>query len=343
VHHVQPLTGGSPYPRRGGHELTDLAFPEPGASVPAAFAVVVPAFNAERTIGAAIESALAQTRGDFELVVVDDGSTDATAARAAVYMSDGRVKIVSHENRGLGAARATGIAATSAPLVSLLDSDDLWMPTYLQRVGAALEEQPEAALAYCDAWVIDDDTRRVWRKGGTDHMRPPERPPAAPAALLRELVERNFVFGLVTMRRSALADVGSFRPDLRAAEDYELWLRLAASGHSFVRVRERLAVYRRRGDSLSADSSLIRASRREVFRLVAEEYPDVPDEVRARARELMLKHAPGNGGGSRRSAASKRALIRLAVRARRRLAPGRVWYPVPPPELRTAFPDLFQP
>jgi glycosyltransferase involved in cell wall biosynthesis len=302
---------------------------------------VVPAYNAERTIGAAIESALAQTRGDFELGVVDGGSTDATAARAAAYSGDGRVRIVSHENRGLGAARATGIAATSAPLVSLLDSDDLWMPTYLERMGAALEKRPDAALAYCDAWVIDDDTRRVWRKGGTDHMRPPERPPDAPAALLRELVERNFVFGLVTMRRSALAEVGSFRPDLRAAEDYELWLRLAASGHSFVRVRERLAVYRRRGDSLSADSGLIRASRREVFRLVAEEYPDVPGDVRARARELMLRHTGERAGG--RTAAAKRRLIRLAVLARRRLAPGRVWYPAPPVELRAAFPELVDP
>src|SRR2546423_604804 len=138
------------------------------------FTVVIPAFNAAGTIESAIRSVLAQTERAFELVVVDDGSTDETAERARFFASDPRVRVFTQRNRGPAAARNTGIAAGTAEYVSMLDADDLWLPEYLDVMGGALDRTPEAAFAYTDAWVVDDDAKKVKRKSAMSYQRPPK-------------------------------------------------------------------------------------------------------------------------------------------------------------------------
>ena len=305
------------------------------------FTVVMPARDTGATIGAAIRSVLAQTRGDFELVVVDDGSRDGTADVIRGFLSDNRVRLVSLDAPG-GAARArtAGIAAGSAPLVSMLDADDLWMPGYLEAMGAAFERDPDAGLAYTDAWYLDERTRRIRRASAMAYQRPPDPPPATAEELFDALVERMFIWP-GTLRRAAIDAVGPPDPRLPSMIDWEWYLRLAAGGYRAIRVPGRLGVYRIRPESISRDPLRVAAGQRELWRIVAEEY-DLPEE---RRRELRARAARFDAEVE--ALHGRRPLALAAWRARRRLAAGkrrlrreRDYFREPPPELITAFGDL---
>ena len=306
----------------------------------AAFTVVMPAYNAERSIGPAIRSVLAQTRGDFELVVVDDGSTDGTAALAAGF-DDPRVKLIRQENLGLAAARNTGAANGDGELLALLDSDDLWLPTFLEEMGSALARDPASGFAYTDAWVLDDRTRRIARATAMHYQDPPASPPADAEGLLYALLRRNFVFTAATVRRSVFEAVGGYDGTLRAAEDYELWLRIAAHGHRAARAQGILAVYRKRAGSLSTDEHLMLTSEHEVFRLVAEEY-GVAKPIRdlAAARMRLREAQIASLRGERTALGLADEARRMLVDAKNRALAPFAWRRVPPPEVAAAFPDL---
>lgn len=233
------------------------------------FSVVVPAFNAERTIEATLRSVLAQTRTDFEAVVVDDGSTDATARRVHALSGDGRVRLVSQANAGPAAARNTGISATTGPFVSFLDADDLWLPTYLAQMGRALTSSPEAAVAFTDAWVWDENVGRFGRRKIMAMVDPPEVVPRDSIELFRELVARNFFYVSTTVRRSVLEHVGGFDETVRGSEDWELWLRIASSGYPAVRAAPVLAVYRVQAGSISSDRSAMHEAMIQTLRKAA--------------------------------------------------------------------------
>jgi glycosyltransferase involved in cell wall biosynthesis len=304
------------------------------------FTVAIPAYNAAATIAAALDSVLAQTRGDFEAIVVDDGSFDATAEIVQPFLADSRITLVRQDNRGLARARNAALARARGRYLSLLDSDDVWLPRYLERMGEALDADPDAAFAFCDAWALDDRTRRIRRLTVAAAAGSPPAPADADALLL-ELLQRNFVFVGATIRRSALLAVGGFDAELRAAEDYDLWLRLAASGRRAVRVPEPLAVYRLRANSLSRDETLMFSSLRRVFSRVAEEL-DVRPEARASAKRALesIDARTELLAGRRPAAAALRRLRLAAVAVKARLLDGRLWYETPPPDVAAAFPDL---
>src|ERR1700739_2112141 len=140
------------------------------------FTVIVPAYNAARTIEATISSVLAQTCQDLELIVVDDGSVDETASLAEA-VEDRRVTGISQPNRGLPAARNSGIARARAERLSFLDSDDLWLPDFLQSAGTTLDAHPGAGFAYADAYAFDSLSGRVRRRTAMGCQRPPVPPP----------------------------------------------------------------------------------------------------------------------------------------------------------------------
>lgn len=179
-------------------------------------AIVTPAFNVAPYIGDAIVSVLAQTHRDWTMAVVDDGSTDATAAVAARFAYPG-LRLLRQANAGVSAARNRGLAATEAEAVLFLDADD-WLATgALAELAAALEAGP-AAVAVVGAYVKVPGAHRVRRPVSGD--------------LLRALLVRNpFVNGgHVLIRRAALEAAGPFRGDLRYGEDWEFWTRLARLG-----------------------------------------------------------------------------------------------------------------
>ena len=253
---------------------------------PPTFSIVMAAYNSALTIGEAIESVRCQTRSDWELIVVDDGSHDGTADVAEAF-ADRRVRVVrTAGNRGPAAARNRGISLAQAPLVCTLDSDDLWLPHYLETMASTLDSNPTAAVACTDAWVLDQTSGRVRKKSAMAFLDPPEPLPDDKDTFLAELLQRNFVYNSVAARRESLQTVGGYDERLWIGEDWELWLRLAAAGFGFVRVPQLLAVYRQRADSLmtSHPERLIEA-KCEVYRVVAEDW-DASPELRDHALRL---------------------------------------------------------
>jgi cellulose synthase/poly-beta-1,6-N-acetylglucosamine synthase-like glycosyltransferase len=210
--------------------------------------VVMPAYNTSRYIAEAVESVLAQTRGDFELFVVDDGSTDETAAVVARYLArDSRIRLISQSNQGIGAARNTAIAAARTPWVALLDSDDYWFPTYLAEQLAILEARPDVDVLSANALNV----------GGPLDGRPYKEGFRAPGlvelSLLDLIRQEDAVCILSVIRKEMFDRLGGFDATLRGSEDYDLWLRAASSGYRIAFNPKALGGYRRRADSVSAD------------------------------------------------------------------------------------------
>jgi glycosyltransferase involved in cell wall biosynthesis len=304
---------------------------------PPLFSVVTAAYNASATVGAAVESVLAQTEPSWELIVVDDGSIDDTGARVGAYEADGRVRLITQENRGLSGARNTALDAARGRYVALLDADDLYMPSYLSAMRAALERDPAAGFAYTDAWLLDDATGRISRRTAMADQRPPASAPADARDLLRELLERNFVYVSAAVRREALEAVGPFDVSLPSLEDYDLWLRLAVAGHRAVRVPGVHAVYRRRPGSMSSNERRMRETEVRVLRNAAGRLAE-GDPLRALAERRasgVEAHLRALSGGSRTLRAR-----RAAGRLKRRVLDRRLWHPAPPEEIARAFPEL---
>ncbi len=121
--------------------------------------VIIPVYNGAATIGRALASVFAQTFTDYEVVVVNDGSTDDTASVLAGYGD--RIRVMTQPNRGLPAARNAGVRASSGEYVAFLDDDDEWMPQMLERCAAVLDEDPECGLVYAGALKVDLDGRSM--------------------------------------------------------------------------------------------------------------------------------------------------------------------------------------
>jgi len=286
------------------------------------------AYNSALTIGQAIESVRCQTRSDWELLVMDDDSRDATADVAESF-GDPRIHVVrTTGNRGPAAARNRGISLARAPVVCTLDSDDLWLPHYLETMGRTLDSNPAAAIACTDAWVLNQTTGRIRKKPAMAFLDPPEPLPGDSDTLLAELMRRNFIYNSVAARRESLRAVGGYDERLWIGEDWELWLRLVAAGFRFVRVPQLLAVYRQRADSLmtSHPERLIEA-KCEVYRVVAEDWDASPE-----LRELALRLRRSTTLSSNRRAAARRRLGPLLA-LRNRLRDSRLWHSEPPQEV----------
>jgi glycosyltransferase involved in cell wall biosynthesis len=185
-------------------------------------AIVIATRNQARWLPSTIASVRAQTMRDFELVVVDDGSTDDTAAVAtAAAGGDPRIGVVRVARRERAAARNHGVAATSADLVAFLDGDDLWAPDKLMRQLERLDAAPAAALCYTVARYVDADDRPLSIR----------RPPfVVEGHAFPTLVRANrMILSSVVVRRSAFEGAGGFDETLPVlgCEDWDLWLRIA--------------------------------------------------------------------------------------------------------------------
>ncbi len=232
--------------------------------------IVVPVYNAERTLAATLRSVWAQTCGDFELLVVNDGSTDGTAALLA-GQSDPRLRVISHRNAGVSASRNRGVAEARGEFVAFLDGDDLWTPDKLQAQVAALQGAPDAALVY--SWTdLIDEAGRVIQRGS--HV-------VANGRVYPLLASRNFLDCGSTplIRRSALIEAGPFDETLKGGEDWDLWLRLATR-HAFVCLPVVQVQYRVHGSSaVSRPEQQVRDVRTVIARAVAR-LPASPERER---------------------------------------------------------------
>jgi glycosyltransferase involved in cell wall biosynthesis len=196
---------------------------------------VISAYNCAPYLAEAIDSVLAQTRPPDEIVVVDDGSTDDTAAVAARYAGRG-VRYVHQRNQGAGAARNRGVQETTGDMVAFLDGDDLWLPEKLAKQEAFLLANPGVDMVSCFRWqwnTIFD--KRVLERFGT--------PPGTD--MRRENVVRNVVGNpsMALVRRSLLQVVGPFDTTLRWGQDWDLFIRILERA-TVAFIPEPLMVYR---------------------------------------------------------------------------------------------------
>ena len=220
----------------------------------------MPVYQGEEHLAAAIESVLAQTFDRFELLVVDDGSTDGSSAIARAYAErDPRVDYTRQENAGQGAARNAGVAAARGEAIAFLDQDDLWLPDKLARQLPLLDD---TTVVYSDTYILREDGRSREERL-SDHL---ESWPAP--ATLRSLIVGNSIPVLTALlsRRLLLAHGGlTSDPALKGVDDYDLWLRLAAAGVAFSYVPEPLAVYRVHKAAMSADRVGMASARLALF------------------------------------------------------------------------------
>lgn len=210
-----------------------------------AVSIVMPAYNVEAFIADALDSVLAQTFTDFEVLVVDDGATDGSRGIAERYAAqDPRVRLFIHENRGLAAARNTALRNSSGHYIALLDSDDLWEPGFLAAQVAILDARPEIDIVTGNAWTLGS-----WEHGLPARPVPDPRPHPD---LFTILGDEYSVFIMSVFRRRVYDTIGGFDELLRTNEDFDFWFRSALAGFRFARNDQPLGHYRRRDDSLSA-------------------------------------------------------------------------------------------
>ena len=213
--------------------------------------VVIPAHNAERTIDETLRSVRSQTHRELEIVVVDDGSNDETAAAVCRHEAiDRRVRLIEQSNRGVAAARNTGWRAARSDFIAFVDADDLWAPVKIERQLAALKRSSSrTGLVYCWSWRIDSDSTVT-----DDQHRPNWR-----GNVLKRLFLWNFVGNgsAALVRRQALVDAHGFESRLRNAgaegcEDILFYCRVAES-YEFEVVEEPLVGYRYLPDNMSSN------------------------------------------------------------------------------------------
>jgi glycosyltransferase involved in cell wall biosynthesis len=295
--------------------------------------VVISAYMAAETIGQALDSVLAQTLGDFEVAVVDDGSADDTAEVVRGYLADPRVRLHRQPNGGNASARNLGIARTTGRFGAVLDSDDLWLPGYLESMVAALESAPDAGFAFTRAWVLERSPNRIRRT-----QFPPQVPtplPSDPAAQWLALLKFNFVYGSIMVRRELLEQLGGFDTSARTHEDYKLCLQILAAGYSAVHVPEPLGVYSYRTDSLSQDGELMLTEGRQMFRTMLERGGLAPEAMALARRRLA---AIERELAACRRPSLRRVLLKAAANATRAWRTRRRLLRVPPADIAEAFP-----
>ena len=199
--------------------------------------VVLPVYNGERFIAHALNSVFAQDYDALDVVVVDDGSTDGTAAVLARY--DGRIRVFAQENAGPAAARNTGLRHARGEVLAFIDADDLWHPRKLELQLNELAAAPEADISVCHV-------RNFWN-GDPGEEREVLR------ARQYETVNEGGVVQAALVRRAVFDEIGAFDPRLRFGEDSDFYVRVAESGLK-QRMLEQVLGYRRiHADNMTAD------------------------------------------------------------------------------------------
>lgn len=229
--------------------------------------VVMPAHDAAETVGAAAASVLWQTFRDRELVVVDDGSTDATGA--IVEAHEGPVRLVQQEQAGVAAARNRGITEANGELIAFCDADDLWFPRQLEAL-VELYDRHGGIVTTNSWWLFPGGIHRsrTRYKGGFPR---PERQRLA-------ILEQNFVSTMSLFPRALFEQLDGFDAELRRAEDWDFWMRAIFAGQRVTLQAEPLSLYRWSDDSLSANREEMDEAVQAVLRKADEQLPLTTEE-----------------------------------------------------------------
>ena len=262
--------------------------------------VILPTHNRAWTLKAAMDSVLAQENCPFELIVVDDGSTDGTPALLRSYGD--RLTVLRQENRGVSAARNTGIAHAAGELIAFLDSDDRWLPGKLSRQATFFAHRPDALIC---------QTQEFWIRNGV-RVNPGLRH-RKPAGWIFEPSLRLCLVSpsAVMMQRSLFETVGRFDETLPACEDYDLWLRVSLRFPVFLVDEPLVLKYGGHPDQLSRTPGLDRF-RIAAIRKCLEGEPLTPDQRQA-ALAVLTEKCRIYAEGCRKRGRSEEAAFYLAL------------------------------
>jgi glycosyltransferase involved in cell wall biosynthesis len=208
--------------------------------------IIIPTYNSAQYVVEAVESVLAQTWQDFEILVIDDGSTDETAR--VMHRYEAPVRYIRQANGGVAVARNRGIAESRGRYVAFLDADDTWLPHKLERQMETLRQQPHYRACYSAFTVVDVDLNPL----GISRRQRRE-------LTLEDLLTRGNIIGsicTVVCERALFDLVGGFDPALSQCADWDMWVRLAAQTE-FLYVDEPLVTYRQHGSNMSRNAPLL--------------------------------------------------------------------------------------
>lgn len=199
--------------------LEGLPLQRTSSPAPPAVSVIVATYNYGRYLACAINSILQQTFTDFEVIVVDDGSTDDTEDVIRQFLDGARIHYIRTGHVGQPAAKNTGAAHAQGEFLAFLDADDLWLPEKLERQIELLRRDPGLGLVYCRRTIIDPE--------GRERQEP--EPELHRGMVIEEIFRNNFVcFSSSVIRRSVFEEMGRFDESIPLAIDYDLWLRVAS-------------------------------------------------------------------------------------------------------------------
>lgn len=264
--------------------------------------VVIPAYNAAETLAEALDSLLAQTRGDWTAIIVDDGSTDGTRQLTETYVArDKRFRLLSDGRppQGASAARNRGIAAADGRWLAFLDADDWLEPPFVEKMVGKLEAAAGAKVVYCGCRRVTPDGRQgpLWMSSDVARM------PFEVFARRCPVPIHGFV-----LDRELVVELGGFEESLRTCEDWDFWQRVARTGVAFLPVPDALAPYRFSRNSLSSDAQAMLADARIVVDHAFARDPRVP-----RPAPLHAGGADPGMGGTREMAIGHYALWSAAA------------------------------
>lgn len=231
------------------------------------FCVITAAYNAQDTLRETIDSVRAQTLGDWEYVIVDDGSSDDTWSILSEYARlDERITVVKQENSGAATARNHAASLATAPFLVILDSDDMLLPEYLAAQAAFIDQHPGYGIYSCNGLNLRGGHKsRIWCS---------PRFRSVTSFSLKEMLNKCLIFVMAVVSRSEFEAVGGFRVE-SWVEDYDLWLRMLAHGSAHLYNPAELGIYRLTDGSKSTQAARINRGVIESLHNLAREYPDV--------------------------------------------------------------------
>lgn len=243
--------------------------------------VIVPTYNTSGFISEALDSAFAQTFRDFEIIVVNDGSPDTEELEQAIAPYLQSIRYIKQDNRGLAAARNTGIRHARGEYLAFLDSDDRWRPDFLASQMKLFEEVPSPDMVYSDAEYFGDS-----RLAGKKYME--ICPSNGPVTIESMITEKCQIFGSCVSRKRVVVEAGFFDEDFRCCEDYDLWLRVLYRGGRITYQRKVLVMYRCRQDSLSQDALRMLGTLMEIYKK-ADQTMELSEGTRAILKRQLTK------------------------------------------------------
>ncbi len=235
--------------------------------------VIIPTYNRGNFIVAAIESVLAQNYRDFEIIVVDDGSTDNTQLQLKPFkekLNNGRIRYFYQPNQGIACARNTGIRCSQGEYIAFLDSDDLWLGDKLKIQTEILDGNPAIGLTYASMIIYDE-------KGNYRGLKPSK----VSGTNFQELIEwgGHYPTSTIMLRKDCFKRVGLFDENFARLEDFDMWLRISRLYRIFPVIDQPLGIYRWHDNNSIFDEQIVYESQIKLYQKIFNQFPDAPAKV----------------------------------------------------------------